>query len=68
MNNSIIFFDINFLAIAFENESSEYESTATKFEKEIDHVQRDIAKIEDQLDIAISTTKETAEKLEFADK
>ena len=41
----------------------EFETTAHKFEKEVDSVQRDIAKVEDQLDIAISTTKVSFECL-----
>ena len=45
------------LATAFEAESIEFDTTAHKFEKEVDSVQRDIAKVEDQLDIAISSTK-----------
>merc|ERR1719283_537002 len=55
-------------AIAFETEGAEYEKTAIKFEKEVNDVQRKIAKVEDELDITISTTKDTAEKLELADK
>ena len=46
-----------YLATAFEAESIEFDTTAHKFEKEVDSVQRDIAKVEDQLDIAISSTK-----------
>ena len=41
---------------------------ASKFEKEVDTIQREIAKVEDNLDIAMSSTKETADKLELADK
>ena len=41
---------------------------AAKFEKEVDEIQRKIAKVEDQLDIAMSFTKDTADKLEIADK
>ena len=55
-------------ADTFEAESSEFEKVATKFEKEVSDVQRKIAKTEDTLDINISTTKDTAEKLELADK
>jgi len=55
-------------AVALEAEASEYEKTGTKFEKEVSDVQRKIAKIEDELDISTSTTKDTAEKLEHADK
>merc|ERR1712226_1291456 len=55
-------------ADALESEAAEYEKTGTKFEKEVSDVQRKIAKVEDELDIAISTTKDTAEKLEHADK
>ena len=55
-------------AIAFEAESSEYEKAAIKFEKEVSDVQRKIAKVEDELDSSISGTKDTAEKLEIADK
>ena len=51
-NNAILF-----TATAFEAEIIEFETTGHKFEKEVDTVQRDIAKVEDQLDIAISTTK-----------
>ena len=49
--------EIFYLATAFEAESIEFDTTAHKFEKEVDSVQRDIAKVEDQLDIAISSTK-----------
>ena len=55
-------------AVAFEAETSEYEKTATKFEKEVNDVQRKIAKVEDGLDSTISSNKEMAEKLELADK
>jgi len=55
-------------AIAFEADSGEYEKTALKFEKEVNDVQRKIAKVEDALDNTISGTKDTAEKLELADK
>ena len=36
--------------------------------QEVNDVQRKIAKVEDELDITISSTKDTAEKLELADK
>ena len=55
-------------AVTFEAESAEYEKTAAKYEKEVNDVQRKIAKVEDELDITISTTKDTAERLEIADK
>jgi len=55
-------------AVKLEAEAAEYEKTAAKFEKEVHDVQRKIAKVEDDLDITISSTKETAEKLELADK
>ena len=55
-------------AVALEAEASEYEKTGTKFEKEVSDVQRKIAKVEDELDITTSATKDTAEKLEHADK
>ena len=51
---------LNFLKILFQ--------AAAKFEKEVDEIQRKIAKVEDQLDIAMSSTKDTADKLEVADK
>ena len=55
-------------AVAFESELSEYEKAASKYDKEVNDVQRKIAKVEDELDITISATKDTAEKLELADK
>ena len=55
-------------AVAFESELAEYEKTAIKYDKEVNDVQRKIAKVEDELDITISSTKDTAEKLELADK
>ena len=55
-------------ATNFESEAAEFNKTASKFEKEVDEIQRKIAKVEDQLDITISSTKETAERLEIADK
>ena len=55
-------------ATNFETEAEELEKTAQKFEKEVSEMQRKIAKVEDQLDITISSTKETAERLEIADK
>ena len=36
--------------------------------QEVSDVQRKIAKVEDELDITLSSTKDTAEKLELADK
>ena len=55
-------------AIALEAETKEYQKTGAQFEKEVSDVQRKIAKVEDELDITISSTKDTAEKLELADK
>ena len=55
-------------ANSLEAEAQEYEKTAAKFEKEVSEIQRKIAKVEDDLDITISVTKDTAEKLELADK
>ena len=55
-------------AVAFEAELVEFEKTACKYDKEVNDVQRKIAKVEDELDNNISSTKETAEKLELADK
>ena len=55
-------------AVGFEGETAEFEKAASKFEKEVDDIQRKIAKVEDQLDICMSSTKDTADKLEIADK
>ena len=55
-------------ATGFEAEAAEFNKAAQKFEKEVDEIQRKIAKVEDSLDITISSTKETAERLEVADK
>jgi chromosome segregation ATPase len=55
-------------ANSLEAEAQEYEKTAAKFEKDVSEIQRKIAKVEDDLDITISVTKDTAEKLELADK
>ena len=55
-------------AVTFEGQTSEYEKSAGKFEKEVSDVQRKIAKVEDELDITISGTKDNAEQLELADK
>merc|ERR1711931_445979 len=42
--------------------------TGCNFEKEVNEIQIRIAKIEDQLDITMSNTKDTSDKLEIADK
>ena len=55
-------------AVTFEGQTAEYEKSAGKFEKEVSDVQRKIAKVEDELDITISGTKDNAEQLELADK
>merc|ERR1719262_494733 len=55
-------------AINFENETKEFEAAGIKFEREVTEIQRKIAKVDDELDITITKTKETAEKLETADK
>lgn len=41
-------------AIGFETETAGLEASAKKFEKEVDEIQRKIAKVEDELDITIS--------------
>ncbi|CBY07076.1 unnamed protein product [Oikopleura dioica] len=59
-------------AVTRANESeaicNQFESELARFEKEVDKVQRAIAKTEDDLDITISTHKTTQDKLEVIDK
>merc|ERR1712226_409690 len=55
-------------AVQLEAEAKEFEAAGSKFEKEVSDVQRKIAKLEDELDITVSSTKDTQEKLELADK
>ena len=55
-------------AMGFEAETGDLVKAAAKFEKEVDEIQRKIAKVEDNLDITMSAQKETADKLEIADK
>merc|ERR1739848_485633 len=55
-------------AVGFEAETAGLETSAKKFEKEVYEIQRKITKVEDELDITISKTKDTSEKLEIADK
>jgi len=55
-------------AIAFEAEAKEFDATGCNFEREVNEIQIRIAKIEDQLDITMSNTKDTSDKLEIADK
>ena len=51
-----------------EKIGAEFETEANRYEKEVDKTQRAIAKIEDSLDVTISTHKETQDKLEIIDK
>ena len=44
-------------AIGFEAETAGLETSAKKFEKEVDEIQRKIAKVEDELDITISKVR-----------
>ena len=55
-------------AIEAEKIGAEFETEANRYEKEVDKTQRAIAKIEDSLDVTISTHKETQDKLEIIDK
>lgn len=44
-------------AVGFEAETAALEASAKKFEKEVDEIQRKIAKVEDELDITISKAR-----------
>ena len=44
-------------AVGFEAETAGLETSAKKFEKEVDEIQRKIAKVEDELDITISKAR-----------
>ena len=46
-------------AVEMEKLCAEFETEATRYEKEVDKTQRAIAKIEDQLDETISNHKNT---------
>lgn len=51
-----------------EKETVEYEAAGAKYVKEIGEIQRKIARLEDDLDITITKTKETGEKFEGVEK
>ena len=55
-------------ADGLEKVTSDFQAAGEKFEKEVSDIQRKIAKVEDELDITMTKTKENSEKLETADK
>ena len=68
-NLSKYFLKKSFLkTLFFEKETVEYEAAGAKYVKEIGEIQRKIARLEDDLDITITKTKETGEKFEGVEK